>query len=112
MNYKLRISEQAQKDIESIYNYVLKDGVTIAKKQANLIYSTLEKLELFPEMGANLSTYTIEKTIINFFLSRKHILHFTKYWATRFVLSAFSEESKITFVSLISSSFTNEKTTN
>ena len=78
MNYKLRISEQAQKDIESIYNYVLKDGVTIAKKQANLIYSTLEKLELFPEMGANLSTYTIEKNDYKFLSIKKTYIAFYK----------------------------------
>ena len=78
MNYKLRISAQAQKDIESIYNYVLKDGVTIAKKQANLIYSTLEKLELFPEMGANLSAYTIEKNDYKFLSIKKTYIAFYK----------------------------------
>ena len=59
MGYKLRISAQAHNDIESIYNYVLKDGISIAKKQADLIYSSLANLELFPEMGANLSVYTL-----------------------------------------------------
>ncbi len=78
MNYKLRISAQAQKDIESIYNYVLKDGVTIAKKQGNLIYSSLEKLELFPEMGANLSTYTIEKNDYKFLSIKKTYIAFYK----------------------------------
>ena len=61
MSYKLRISAQAQNDIEAIYKYVLKDGISIAKKQADLIYSSFENLELFPEMGANLSTYTTKK---------------------------------------------------
>ena len=71
MSYKLRISAQAQNDIESIYNYVLKDGIAIAKKQADLIYSSLANLELFPEMGVNLSTYTIEKNDYKFLAIKK-----------------------------------------
>ena len=78
MNYKLRISAQAQKDIESIYNYVLKDGITIAKKQADLIYSSLENLELFPEMGANLSTYTTQKNDYKFLAIKKIYVAFYK----------------------------------
>ena len=78
MSYKLRISAQAQNDIESIYNYVLKDGITIAKKQADLIYSSLENLELFPEMGANLSTYTIEKNDYKFLSIKKTYIAFYK----------------------------------
>lgn len=78
MNYKLRISAQAQTDIESIYNYILKDGVTVAKKQAGLIYSSLERLELFPNMGANLSNYTIEKNDYKFLSIKKTYIAFYK----------------------------------
>ena len=76
MSYKLRISAKALNDIESIYNYILKDGITIAKKQANLIYSSLENLELFPERGANLSTYTTEENDYKFISIKKTYLAF------------------------------------
>ncbi|MBQ8850690.1 MAG: type II toxin-antitoxin system RelE/ParE family toxin [Clostridia bacterium] len=78
MSYKLRISEQAQNDIESIYNYVLKDGESIAKKQANVIYSSLENLQLFSEMGANLSNYTLEKNDYKFLSIKKTYIAFYK----------------------------------
>ncbi len=71
MNYKLLISAKAHNDIESIYKYILKDGITIAKKQADLIYSSLENLELFPKMGVNLSNYTIEKNDYKFISIKK-----------------------------------------
>ena len=78
MNYKLRISEQAHKDIESIYNYVLKDGITIAKKQAELIYSSLENLERCPEMGANLANHTTKKNDYKFLSIKKTYVVFYK----------------------------------
>ena len=78
MSYKIRISAQAQNDIESIYNYVLKDGIAIAKKQTDLIYSSLANLELFPEMGANLSAYTIEKSNYKFLSIKKTYVAFYK----------------------------------
>ena len=78
MSYKLRISAQAQNDIEAIYKYVLKDGISIAKKQADLIYSSFESLELFPEMGANLSTYTTKKNDYKFLSIKKTYIAFYK----------------------------------
>lgn len=78
MIFKLCISAQAQNDIESIYNYVLKDGESIARKQADVIYSSLENLKLFPEMGASLSTYTIEKNDYKFLSIKKTYIAFYK----------------------------------
>lgn len=78
MSYRLRISAQAQSDIESIYNYVLKDGESIAKKQVNVIYSSLENLQLFPEMGVNLSTYTIKKNDYKLLSIKKIYIAFYK----------------------------------
>ena len=95
MSYKLRISAQAQNDIEDIYKYVLKDGISIAKKQADLIYSSFENLELFPEMGANLSTYTTKKNDYKFLSIKKRISHFTRLLVMKSVLFAYSEASKI-----------------
>lgn len=78
MIFKLCISAQAQNDIESIYNYVLKDGESIARKQADVIYSSLDNLMLFPEMGSNLSTYTIEKNDYKFLSIKKTYIAFYK----------------------------------
>ena len=78
MIFKLCISAQAQNDIESIYNYVLKDGESIARKQADVIYSSLDNLMLFPEMGSNLSTYTIEKNDYKFLSIKKTHIAFYK----------------------------------
>ena len=83
MSYKLRISAQAQNDIECIYNYVLKDGIAIAKKQADLIYSSLENLQIFPETGANLSTYTTQKNDYKFLSIKRRTSYFTKSLAMR-----------------------------
>ena len=76
--YKLRISPQAQSNIEAIYKYVWKDGISIAKKQSDLIYSSFENLELFPEMGANLSTYTTKKNDYKFLSIKKTYIAFYK----------------------------------
>ena len=81
MSYKLRISAQAQNDIESIYNYVVKYGISIAKKQADLIYSSLENLQIFPKMGANLSTYTTQKNDYKFLSIKRRTLYFTESFA-------------------------------
>ena len=78
MIFKLCISAQAQNDIESIYNYVLKDGESIARKQADVIYSSLDNLMLFHEMGASLSTYTIEKNDYKFLSIKKTYIAFYK----------------------------------
>ena len=76
MQVQLRISAQAQRDIESIYHYVQKDGVTVAKKQVSLIYAALENLQIFPEMGANLSAYTVEKNDYKFLSIKKTYVAF------------------------------------
>ena len=83
MSYKLRISAQTQNDIECIYNYVLKDGISIAKKQADLIYFSLENLEFFPEKGANSKPTLPRRTIINFSQSKRRTLYFTESLAMR-----------------------------
>lgn len=78
MKYKLRISSLAQNDIESIVKYVLKDGESIARRQADLIYSSLENLQLFPDMGANLSAYTVKKNDYRFLSIKKTYIAFYK----------------------------------
>lgn len=78
MDYKLRISAQAQKDIEAIYNYVLKDGKEIAQKQADVIYSALDNLQLFPDMGANLANYTVKQNNYKFISIKKTYVAFYK----------------------------------
>lgn len=78
MSYKLRISEKAHNDIYNIYRYVLKDGEEIAKKQAHVIYDALKSLEMFPNMGANLSSRVTQKTDYKFLTIKKVYVAFYK----------------------------------
>lgn len=54
MKYKLKISPKSHEDIQSIYNYVKKDGMSVAKKQVNDIYDSLQKVQELPEIGKSL----------------------------------------------------------
>ena len=61
-----------------VYKYGLKDGISNAKEQANLIYSSFENLELFSEMSANLSTYITKKNDYKFLSIKKTYIAFYK----------------------------------
>lgn len=78
MNYKIIISPQAHEDILSVYNYVLKDGESIAKKQVSLIYSAIERLSVFPDIGISLNKYISVQTDYLFIVINKLYLAFYK----------------------------------
>ena len=71
MSKLLRISPRAHEDIQSIYNYVRKDGEGIAQKQLRHIYSEIENLAQFPEMGIPLQKFVIRKTSFRLLIVRK-----------------------------------------
>lgn len=87
MAYKVLISVQANNDIESIYKYILKDGKNIAKKQINIIYSSFENLQMFPNMGVNLSKFITTKNDYRFIIINKTYVAFYKviYYEIRIV---------------------------
>lgn len=51
MSYKIKISPTAHEDICGIYDYVLKDGESIALNQVDEIYEALSNLSEFPLIG-------------------------------------------------------------
>lgn len=71
MEKTIRISPQAHCDIENIYNYVLKDGKSIAKKQVETIYGAIENLSTFPEIGIPLQKFVERKTDLKILVIKK-----------------------------------------
>lgn len=76
MSCKVEISPQAHADIEDIYNYILKDGQNIAAGQVKQIYSALENLGLFPNIGIDLSKHISKKTNYKYIVINKIYLAF------------------------------------
>lgn len=54
MKLILKINPKAHEDIQSIYDYIRKDGLNIAKKQTEFIYESLENLSEQPLLGGEL----------------------------------------------------------
>lgn len=78
MAYTLRINPKAHQDIQAIYDYILKDGESIAKGQAELIYKGLEKLADFPGIGGELSKKFSVKTDYRYLVVNAPYLAFYK----------------------------------
>lgn len=78
MAYTLRINSKAHQDIQAIYNYILKDGESIAKEQAELIYKGIEKLADFPFIGGELSKKLNIKTDYRYLVVNAPYLAFYK----------------------------------
>lgn len=76
MSLIIKISPQANADIEDIHNYILKDGQSIATEQVKLIYSALENLSLFPNIGTDLSKRISQKTDYKYIVINKIYLAF------------------------------------
>ncbi|MFI3129024.1 MAG: type II toxin-antitoxin system RelE/ParE family toxin [Bacillota bacterium] len=93
MGYKLKISHVAHGDIQSIYDYVKKDGVGTAKKQVETIYETLEKVQDNPNIGKKLKNFIdvdneyfyviIRKVYIAFYLVDNSEIHVVRILSTR-----------------------------
>ena len=52
---KLRINPLVVKDLKEIRDYIADDNVEKARETVEKIYSKFENIQLFPEMGAELS---------------------------------------------------------
>lgn len=78
MEYSLKIAPEASEDIDGIYNYVCKDGESIAKKQVELIMSSLDSITTFPEMGEKLSNKVSVETDYRYFVIKKIYIVFYK----------------------------------
>lgn len=78
MEYTVKISPQAHDDIRAIRDYIIKDGLEIANKQAAIIYDALGTLAVFPKSGIDLNNYVNEHTDYRFIVIRKIYLAFYK----------------------------------
>jgi len=56
MKHKIRINPVAIADVQEMKAYIAEDNPQAASKMGNAIYSMIEKLADFPEMGAALSS--------------------------------------------------------
>ncbi|HAG08020.1 MAG TPA: type II toxin-antitoxin system mRNA interferase toxin, RelE/StbE family [Desulfotomaculum sp.] len=56
MKFKIRINPVVIADVREIKAYIAEDNPGAAAMMGNAIYSKIEKLADFPEMGASLST--------------------------------------------------------
>lgn len=52
---KLRINPLVVKDLKEIYNYIAEDNARNALHTIEKIYDKFENIQLFPNMGSNLS---------------------------------------------------------
>lgn len=76
MQYNLIISPKAHEDIVEIYNYVKKDGKSLAEKQADVIYESLENLQKFPNIGKDLSNFIDVETNYFYIIIKKSYMAF------------------------------------
>ncbi len=58
MKYKLYYTQEAQRDLDEIWNYILSDlsNPTAAENTVNMIMASIDRLSDFPEIGAMLSS--------------------------------------------------------
>ncbi|HWQ43622.1 MAG TPA: type II toxin-antitoxin system RelE/ParE family toxin [Desulfosporosinus sp.] len=56
MKFKIRINPVAIADVQEIKAYIAEDDPQAAARMGNILYSKIEKLADFPEMGASLSS--------------------------------------------------------
>ncbi len=55
MKFRIRINPLAIADVQEIKAYIAEDNSGAAAKMGNVLYSKIESLADFPEMGASLS---------------------------------------------------------
>lgn len=76
MKFKIRISPIAIADAQEIKAYIAEDNPGAAAKMENAIYSKIEKLADFPEMGASLSTKINIKTDYRFLVCGAYLIFY------------------------------------
>ncbi len=67
----IRISPKAHEDIKGIYDYVKKDGESIAAGQVGAIYSGIARLADFPNLGIALQKFVQRKTALKILVINK-----------------------------------------
>ena len=73
---KLRINPIVAKDLKNIRDYIAEDSETYAAKTIKAIYGKFENLQMFPEIGSDLSKRVSFRT--DYKLLRKRKLYLGK----------------------------------
>jgi addiction module RelE/StbE family toxin len=76
MKYKIRINPLVITDIEEIRDYIAEDNPQAAMRIVNTIYSSIEKLGTFPEMGAPLSSRINLKTDYRYLICDNYLIFY------------------------------------
>lgn len=76
MKFKIRINPAAIADVREIKAYIAEDNPGAAAMMGNTIYSKIEKLANFPEMGASLSTKINIKTDYRFLVCGVYLIFY------------------------------------
>ena len=76
MKYKIRINPVAISDVQLIKAHIAEDSPDAAAKIGNAIYSQIEKLSDFPEMGTSLSIRINIKTDYRFIVCDRYLIFY------------------------------------
>lgn len=76
MKFRIRINPVAMADVREIKAYIAEDNPVAAAKLGNAIYSEIEKLADFPEMGASLSAKINIKTDYRFLVCSAYLIFY------------------------------------
>lgn len=76
MKYKIRINPMAIADVQEIKAHITEDNPEAATKMGTVIYSKIEKLADFPEMGVSLSTKINIKTDYRFLVCGVYLIFY------------------------------------
>lgn len=76
MKFKIRINPVVIADVREIKAYIAEDNPGAAAMMGNAIYSKIEKLTDFPEMGASLSTKINIKTDYRFLVCGVYLIFY------------------------------------
>lgn len=76
MKYKIRINPVAISDVQQIKAYIAEDNSEAASKMGAAIYSRIERLADFPEMGISLSSKISIKTDYRFVICGSYLIFY------------------------------------
>lgn len=76
MKFRIRINPMAIADVQEIKAYIAEDNPEAARKLGNDIYSKIEKLADFPEMGASLSAKINIKTDYRYLVCGMYLIFY------------------------------------
>lgn len=76
MKFKIRINPVAIADVQEIKAYIAEDNPAAAERMGNDIYSKVEKLADFPQMGVSLSSRINMKTDYRFLVCGTYLIFY------------------------------------